>query len=114
MKSWSTQSGYPYITAVRNYSASMAILNQTKMTEDTNITADTLWYVPVTYMTKNDNDVRISWLENERQTTLDLNGTESDSWLLLNIDETGKFYWTVYFTRTNTIFQDFTESPMIL
>lgn len=90
MNSWSTQSGYPLITVNRNYSASSAIVNQTKMTEDTNVTSDTLWYVPIAYITKNDSNVKNMWLENNRQTLLDLNGTTNDSWILLNIDESGK------------------------
>ncbi|KAJ8928334.1 hypothetical protein NQ314_019110 [Rhamnusium bicolor] len=98
MNSWSTQSGYPYITVVRNYSSLMAVINQTKMTEDTNITSDTLWYVPITYITKNESTMNIIWLENTRQTVLDLNGTSNDSWILLNIDETG-FYRVNYDTR---------------
>lgn len=105
MKSWSTQSGYPYITAVRNYSTPVAVLNQTKMTEDSNVTADTLWYVPVTYMTRDDDDVKISWLENERQTVLELNGTGNGSWLLLNIEETGGFYRITLYLRLGFVFK---------
>ncbi|KAJ8940805.1 hypothetical protein NQ318_007891 [Aromia moschata] len=91
MNSWSTQSGYPYVTIVRNYSSAEAIINQTKMTEDTNVTSGALWYVPVTYITKEDSDVKFTWLENVRQTTLDMNGTSNTSWVLLNIEETGFF-----------------------
>ncbi|KAJ8917142.1 hypothetical protein NQ315_012634 [Exocentrus adspersus] len=98
MNSWSTQPGYPYITAMRNYSGAEVVINQTKMTEDTNITTDALWYVPVTYMTKNNDQVRITWLEDQRRTVLQLNTTANDSWLLLNIDETG-FYRVNYDTR---------------
>lgn len=91
MNSWSVQSGYPLITLTRNYSAEVAIINQTKMTEDTNITSDTFWYVPIAYITKNDSNVKEIWLENVIETELDLNGTTNDSWVLLNIDETGWF-----------------------
>lgn len=89
MNSWSLQSGYPLITLNRNYSSDHAIINQTKMTEDTNITSNALWYVPIAYISKNDSNVKRIWLENTRQTILNLTGTTNDSWILLNIDETG-------------------------
>lgn len=90
MNSWSTQSGYPLITITRNYTSEIALINQTKMTEDTNVTTDTTWYVPLTYITKNDSNVKETWLENTRATLLDMNGTTNDSWILLNIYETGE------------------------
>lgn len=90
MNSWSVQSGYPLITLSRNYSAGYATINQTKMTEDTNITSKALWYVPIAYISKNDSNVKRIWLENTRQTELNLSGTSNDSWILLNIDETGE------------------------
>ncbi|VEN54290.1 unnamed protein product [Callosobruchus maculatus] len=90
MHSWSTQSGYPMITITRDYSTQTAILNQTKFTENLeNTTSDALWYVPVTYITKGDNTVRVVWLENNRETKLNLTGIGNDSWILLNVDETG-------------------------
>lgn len=91
MNSWSSQSGYPLITITRNYSEEYAVINQTKMTEDTNITSNTYWYVPIAYITKNDSNVKEIWLENTGETDLDLNGTSNDSWVLLNIDERGWF-----------------------
>lgn len=91
MNSWSTQTGYPLVTVNRNYSTEIATINQTKMTEDTNVTSDILWYVPIAYITKNDNNAKTIWLENTKQTILDLNNTANDTWILLNIDETGKF-----------------------
>lgn len=90
MNSWSTQSGYPLITLNRNYSTEIAIINQTKMSEDLNVTSDALWYVPIAYITRNESNAKTIWLENTRQTELDLNGTTNQSWILLNIDETGK------------------------
>lgn len=89
MNSWSVQSGFPLITIVRNYSEEIALINQTKMTEDTNITSDSLWYVPIAYITKNDSTVKRIWLEKTRETELNLNTTTNESWILLNIDETG-------------------------
>lgn len=95
MNSWSAQSGYPLITIDRNYSSEIGIINQTKIVEDSNVTSDALWYVPIPYITKNDSNVKEIWLENTRFTELDLNGTTNDSWVLLNIDETGKIFLTI-------------------
>lgn len=94
MDTWTTQSGYPLITIQRNYTTNTAIINQTKMNED-NAVMDTLWYVPVTYITKENHSLNVKWLENVRKTVLDLNHVENTSWILLNIDETG-FYRVNY------------------
>ncbi|KAG5881688.1 hypothetical protein JTB14_002171 [Gonioctena quinquepunctata] len=98
MNSWSLQSGYPFVTVSRNYTTGMATINQTKMTEDANSTSETLWYIPITYLTKDHNgDVKHIWLENTIETSLDLSAIGNDSWILLNIDETG-FYRVNYDT----------------
>nr|CAI5863764.1 unnamed protein product [Callosobruchus analis] len=100
MHSWSTQSGYPMITITRDYSTQTAILKQTKFTENLeNTTSDTLWYVPVTYITKGDETVRVVWLENNRETKLNLTGIGNESWILLNVDETG--FYRVNYDRRN-------------
>ncbi|CAG9772406.1 unnamed protein product [Ceutorhynchus assimilis] len=91
MDSWTTQSGYPCISVKRNYSTGMATINQRKMTEDLNITSDDLWYVPVNYITKEEKNVESFWLENVRESELNLTNLTNDSWILINIDETGFF-----------------------
>ncbi|XP_060525881.1 aminopeptidase N-like [Cylas formicarius] len=91
MNSWTSQSGYPIVTATRDYATKTVKINQTKMTEDINSTSDALWFVPITYATRNDNVVRSIWLENVRETELSLPDSDNDTWLLFNIDETGFF-----------------------
>nr|XP_023013628.1 aminopeptidase N-like [Leptinotarsa decemlineata]XP_023013629.1 aminopeptidase N-like [Leptinotarsa decemlineata] len=96
MNSWTLQSGYPFVTISRDYASGMATINQTKMTEDANITSDESWYIPITYLTKEGNGkVQQLWLENIKETSLDLKAVGNDSWILLNIDETG-FYRVNY------------------
>ncbi|XP_057665705.1 aminopeptidase N-like [Diorhabda carinulata] len=98
MNSWSMQSGYPYVTITRDYATGIAKINQTKMTENTNTTSDALWYIPITYITTTNSNVEIIWLENVRETTLNMTGISNGSWILLNIDETG-FYRVNYDTH---------------
>lgn len=94
MDSWTTQSGYPLISLTRDYAENRAIVNQTKMNED-NADSETLWYVPVTYISKENHSLNVVWLENERKTELDLSEVANSSWVLVNIDETG-FYRVNY------------------
>lgn len=90
MNSWSMQSGYPLVTITRNYSTGVATINQTKMTEGSNLTSDELWYIPITYITKTEAEIKEIWLEHTRETNLNLSGLVNASWILANIEETGK------------------------
>ncbi|XP_072390578.1 aminopeptidase N-like isoform X1 [Diabrotica undecimpunctata] len=98
MNSWSVQSGYPCVTINRDYFTGVATINQTKMTEDANVTSDALWYIPITYITKGNSEMKEIWLENVRETSLNMSGIGNGSWILLNIDETG-FYRVNYDTH---------------
>ncbi|CAG9853689.1 unnamed protein product [Phyllotreta striolata] len=95
MNSWSTQSGYPLITINRDYNTGIANINQTKMTESTNQTSEELWHVPITYITKDEENIKEIWLERTRETTLNLSDMGNKSWILANIEETG-FYRVNY------------------
>ncbi|CAH0553114.1 unnamed protein product [Brassicogethes aeneus] len=95
MDSWTKQSGFPLVTVTRNYSSEIAKLNQTKMAED-NIPSESLWFIPVTYITSDEDNVTKSiWVENVREIDLNLTSSDNNSWVLLNIDETG-FYRVNY------------------
>lgn len=95
MNSWTSQSGYPRVTITRNYTTGIAVINQTKMTEDFNVTTDALWYIPINYITRDDKNTESIWLFNARETELNLTSLDNDSWVLANIDETG-FYRVNY------------------
>ncbi|PNF24028.1 hypothetical protein B7P43_G08642 [Cryptotermes secundus] len=51
MDTWTLQGGYPVLTVTRDYSAGSAVLSQVRFTLD-NSSADTLWYIPVSYVTQ--------------------------------------------------------------
>lgn len=111
MDSWTTQSGYPCISVFRNYSTGLAIVNQTKMSEDSTQVSDELWYVPLTYVTRNDRNVASVWLENVRQTELNLTQLTNDSWILVNIDETGFFRVNYDLRNWNLLTQQLRRNP---
>lgn len=109
MDSWTTQSGYPLVTVTRNYTSEIGTVNQTKMSED-NIPSETLWYIPINYITSDeDNAPKSIWMENVRKIDLNLTSSDNDSWVLLNIDETGKYYMIYSFTfqMVNFNFENF-------
>lgn len=89
----------------------MAIVNQTKMSEDSTQVSDELWYVPLTYVTRNDRNVASVWLENVRQTELNLTQLTNDSWILVNIDETGFFRVNYDLRNWNLLTQQLRRNP---
>ncbi|XP_066246171.1 aminopeptidase N-like [Euwallacea similis] len=111
MDSWTTQSGYPCITVIRNYSSGVAVINQIKMTEDTTVTSDQLWYVPITYITREERNVESIWLENVRQTDLNLSHLGNESWILVNIEETGFFRVNYDFHNWNLLTHQLRRNP---
>lgn len=113
MNSWTTQSGYPVITVSKNYTAGVLNINQTKMMEDLNSTSTNLWYVPVTYITKNNKSVQSIWLEN---TTKEVNlefdlEWENDTWILANIEETGFLRVNYDYHNWNLLSQQLRRNP---
>ncbi|XP_050293246.1 aminopeptidase N-like isoform X2 [Anthonomus grandis grandis] len=111
MNSWTSQSGYPCITVNRNYSTGIATINQTKMTEDLNVTSNELWYVPITYTVKDEKEVSSIWLENVRETELNLSYAGNDTWVLVNIDETGFFRVNYDIHNWNLLTQQLRRNP---
>ncbi|KAL1513226.1 hypothetical protein ABEB36_002662 [Hypothenemus hampei] len=112
MNSWTTQSGYPCISFIRDYAASTAKINQTKMTEDSNITdSNELWYVPITYVTQEERKVKTIWLEHIAETVLNLSDTSNDSWILLNIEETGFFRVNYDIHNWNLLTKQLAKNP---
>lgn len=90
MGSWTNQSGYPLITVERNYFTNTATVNQTKMIEKLD-DHESLWYVPITFISQDNAQEQIFWLQKEASLEVNFSTISNQSWVLMNIDETGFF-----------------------
>ncbi|XP_019763293.1 aminopeptidase N [Dendroctonus ponderosae] len=111
MDSWTTQSGYPCISVRRNYSSGIATISQTKLTEDIKSNFEELWFVPITYITREERNVESTWLENVREKALNLSNVGNESWILVNIEETGFFRVNYDFHNWNLLSNQLRRNP---
>lgn len=110
MDGWTLQTGFPYVTVIRNYEKDFITLEQKRfrlielnVTENTdNEEENPLWWIPITYTTSrelNFNNTRPShWMKAEREIILE-HVVDSKDWLILNIQVTG--YYRVKYDEAN-------------
>lgn len=111
MDTWTLQGGYPVVTVTRDYTNGSFMLTQRRLrldhsTEDSATPSPEFphWYVPVSYTTRdemrvNDTAPRV-WLDRNNDRRVDAaTKPGSDSWLLVNLQQTG--YYRVNYDTTN-------------
>ncbi|KRT82677.1 hypothetical protein AMK59_3046, partial [Oryctes borbonicus] len=86
METWSSQSGYPLITIIRNKTAGNLQVSQSKF-QARNESDSSLWIVPLNYVIGN-GDERKLWLTNRSITVANVS---SDKWILFNVKRTGYY-----------------------
>ncbi|GJQ74269.1 hypothetical protein Trydic_g19168 [Trypoxylus dichotomus] len=86
METWSSQSGYPLITVLRNETTQSLQVNQSKF-QAINDSDSSLWIVPLNYVIGN-GDERKLWLTNRSITVANVS---SDKWVLFNVKRTGYY-----------------------
>lgn len=90
MDTWTTQKGYPLITAERLYLTGALNISQKKMEEESN-GGNELWVVPISYATDSMNgSTKNLWINKRNELVKNLTEPGNDSWILLNVDQTGK------------------------
>ncbi|CRL01384.1 CLUMA_CG014379, isoform A [Clunio marinus] len=104
MSSWETQSGFPYITVVRNDNE--LTFSQSRFMY-TNQDSENLWWVPINYVVASNPDFSNTkpdfWLEGTQQ-NVSLRGFSipkpftNNDWIIVNIQQTG--YYRVLYDRT--------------
>lgn len=91
MSSWETQSGFPYIHVERSYFTKEVRFTQKRyMNEDTE--DDTLWHIPITYATNQNDftDITQFWID-AQVTEKYIESLKSSDTLIVNIDQQGYF-----------------------
>ncbi|KAF5289209.1 hypothetical protein FQR65_LT00096 [Abscondita terminalis] len=101
MDTWTLQTGFPLVVVSRNYKTNSTTFKQEKFTLERNKTntSEVLWWIPITYVSKNNKDVKSFWMsvDNDKR---EQNFTLSNSdWLLVNIDQRG--YYRVNYDNKN-------------
>ncbi|XP_022908762.2 aminopeptidase N isoform X2 [Onthophagus taurus] len=100
MDSWTLQTGFPVITVTRNYKNRLIKFKQERFLVAGNSSGvdSSLWWVPLTYSTKNDGIERKTWLKSTREITIN-SDLSPDEWLLVNLNLTG--YYRVNYDEKN-------------
>lgn len=89
MDTWTTQKGYPVITAERFYLTGALNLTQKKLDEEGNDSSE-LWIVPISYTTESLNGTTKNiWIKNRNELKKNVVDPGNNSWILLNINQTG-------------------------
>ncbi|XP_025830686.1 puromycin-sensitive aminopeptidase-like protein isoform X1 [Agrilus planipennis] len=99
MDSWTVQSGFPVVTAVRN--GKRVDVSQKRFTFDKSFAEDTLWWVPLSYTT----DLRTNfddtspkqWLKKETGKNFEI---EANRWWLVNPHQTGISHSSFFMTSS--------------
>ncbi|XP_044260023.1 aminopeptidase N [Tribolium madens] len=100
MDTWTLQTGFPLVTAHRNYENGSVTFTQERflITDDNKSAKSVLWWIPITY-TNSKNVVISNWMRNEPFLTIyNLNQSKND-WLLVNVNQTG--YYRVNYDQRN-------------
>lgn len=90
MDSWTSQRGYPKVFLRQD--KNRYILSQSKFGEEQNSTES--WFVPITYITKENNQVQNTWLKSN-DLVIESQALTNTSWILINVRMTG-FYRVNY------------------
>lgn len=99
MDTWTLQTGYPVVTATRNYSDNSLLLTQERFFLDKENKVDhSLWWIPVTYTDSRNNFIS-TWMREEPAVTIPNVIIDEDDWFLLNINQTG--YYRVNYDTDN-------------
>ncbi|KAK4874651.1 hypothetical protein RN001_014011 [Aquatica leii] len=97
MSTWDSNSGYPIVTATRNYYKRLVTLKQDAAI---NNQSNSLWTIPINYVHSNNpsftKTVPQLWLTTKSKT---VNNFPSEGWLILNIQQTG--YYRVNYDLEN-------------
>lgn len=105
MDTWTTQKGYPLITAERLYLTGSLNITQKKLEEESN-GSNELWVVPISYTTYSMNGTTKNiWIRKRNELKHNITEPGNDSWILLNIDQTGKTLtiFTFYLIITSSL-----------
>ncbi|XP_054725819.1 aminopeptidase N-like [Anastrepha obliqua] len=93
--SWSQQSGYPLLTVTRNYNNDKFTITQEAFYQNTSLTSDKTWYIPLNYAHKSNPDYRNTtashFMLKTKEIEISDNSLAADDWLILNKQSTG-FY----------------------
>ncbi|XP_043288509.1 aminopeptidase N-like [Venturia canescens] len=103
LTSWITQPGYPVVSAIRNYTNRIVILSQERFLTQSSEAPTQRWIVPINLVSagKTENFSKTEptyWLYNDTK-TLTIPGLKSDSWIILNSQQTG--YYRVNYDPRN-------------
>lgn len=90
MDTWTTQKGYPLVTAERLYLTGTVNITQKKLNENS-AKSEELWIIPISYTTsKMNGTVKNIWVKTRSELKKNITQPGDDkSWILLNVEQTG-------------------------
>lgn len=98
MDTWTLQTGYPVVNVTRmgstlTFRQERFFIGGKPSNENTS-----LWWIPLSYISENDNTLRKFWMKAEPELTIDTN-LVGDYWYLVNVNQTG--YYRVNYDINN-------------
>lgn len=101
MDTWTLQTGFPVVTVIRGYEENFASFKQERFLLENNIneTKSPLWWIPITYVSRNNEELKSTWMEAEAEIILPDLRVSSNDWLLVNVDQRG--YYRVNYDLKN-------------
>lgn len=98
MDTWTLQTGYPVVTAIREKNGDLKITQERFLLDRKENELDkTLWWVPITVV--DDNKTKKTWLKNERQIEIKQALSQDNKWYLVNLHQNG--YYRVNYNEEN-------------
>ncbi|KAB0800418.1 hypothetical protein PPYR_06158 [Photinus pyralis] len=101
MDTWTLQTGFPLVTVTRSYDSKFISFKQERFLIGSNRTdpESSLWWIPLTYVSKDDREIKSEWLPVEPEIVLTDAKLDKNEWLLVNIDQRG--YYRVNYDNKN-------------
>lgn len=88
MKTWTTQTGYPLITVIRDKKTDALNITQNKFHHNNDSSdSSNLWIIPLNYIIGNGEERKL-WLTDR---SITITNISSDKWILFNVKRTGKY-----------------------
>lgn len=98
MDTWTLQVGFPVVNVERDYTKNSIKLKQERFML-TKKNSTNLWWIPITFTDSSGQLTRVWMSKHENELILTNISTESDDWLLMNVNQTG--YYRVNYDLNN-------------
>ncbi|KAJ8889371.1 hypothetical protein PR048_008870 [Dryococelus australis] len=109
MDTWTTQMGYPLVTVTREYNTGTITIEQERflLSSSTSPTDshDYKWWIPLSYTNKTaanfNTTTPATWLPANLSQISFSDASDTNDWLIFNLQETGEYITSSFFTVSN-------------